>query len=74
MIDITSIVLGVLTLAGGCGWVVDRRKHKVEVNNLEAQVKALEAEPRQKYGRKNFAVHRQGISCGDGSSFSTFNQ
>ena len=29
MIDVTSIVLGVLTLAGGCGWVVDRRKHKV---------------------------------------------
>ena len=31
MIDVTSIVLGVLTLAGGCGWVVNRRKYKDEV-------------------------------------------
>lgn len=31
MIDVTSIVLGVLTLAGGCGWVVNRRKYKAEV-------------------------------------------
>ena len=30
-IDVTSIVLGVLTLAGGCGWVIDRRKYKAEV-------------------------------------------
>lgn len=31
MMDWTSIVLGVLTLAGGCGWVVNRRKYKAEV-------------------------------------------
>lgn len=30
-IDVTSIVLGCLTLAGGCGWVIDRRKYKAEV-------------------------------------------
>ena len=42
MIDWTSVVLGILTLAGGCGWVVDRRKYKQEVKNLEA-------ENRQKY-------------------------
>ena len=30
-IDVTSIVLGVLTQAGGCGWVIDRRKYKAEV-------------------------------------------
>lgn len=31
MIDVTSIVLGFLTLAGGCGWAIDRRKYKAEV-------------------------------------------
>ena len=37
MIDVTSIVLGVLTLAGGCGWVVNHRKYKQEVKHLEAE-------------------------------------
>lgn len=27
----TSVILGVLTLLGGCGWVVNRRKYKAEV-------------------------------------------
>lgn len=49
MIDWTSVVLGLLTLAGGCGWVVNHRKYKVEVSKLEAEVKALEAEQKQKY-------------------------
>lgn len=48
-IDVTSIVLGCLTLAGGCGWVIDRRKYKVEVKKLEAEVKQMEAESKQKY-------------------------
>lgn len=34
MIDWTSIVLGMLTLAGGCGWVIDRRKYRVEVGKM----------------------------------------
>ena len=37
-IDVTSIVLGVLTLAGGCGWVVNHRKYKVEVKKLEVDL------------------------------------
>ena len=37
-VDVTSIVLGVLTLAGGCGWVVNHRKYKVEVKKLEVDL------------------------------------
>ena len=36
MIDATSVVLGLITLAGGCGWLVDRRKHRQEVESLRA--------------------------------------
>ena len=32
----TSIVLSVLTLLGGCGWLVDRKKHRQEVESLKA--------------------------------------
>ena len=34
--DWTSIVLGVLTLIGVFGWMLDRRKHRQEVNGLMA--------------------------------------
>ena len=39
MIDVTSIILGVLTLLGGCGWVIDRKKHRQEVEALKADVR-----------------------------------
>ena len=35
-IDITAIILGILTLLGGCGWFVSGRRHKQEVENLKA--------------------------------------
>lgn len=35
-IDITSIILAVLTLLGGCGWLIDRKKHRQEVESLKA--------------------------------------
>ncbi len=41
-IDWSSVLLGLMTLAGGCGWIVDRRKYK-------AEVRAMEAESKQKY-------------------------
>lgn len=31
VVDWTSIVLGVITLLGGCGWVIDRKKHRQEI-------------------------------------------
>ena len=34
--DWTSIVLGILTLLGGCGWLIDRKKHRQEVEGLKA--------------------------------------
>lgn len=39
---ILSIVLAVISMVNGWGWVTNRRKYKVEVKNLEA-------ETRQKY-------------------------
>lgn len=36
-IDWTSIILGLMTLVGGCGWAVNHRKYKQEVKHLEAE-------------------------------------
>ena len=35
-IDLTSVILGVLTLLGGCGWVIDKKKHRQEVESIKA--------------------------------------
>ena len=32
----TEIVLGLMTLLGGCGWLIDRKKHRQEVESLRA--------------------------------------
>ena len=40
----TSIVLSVLTLLGGCGWLIDRKKHRQEVEALRADVKQSEGD------------------------------
>ena len=38
----TEIVLGLLTLLGGCGWVIDRKKHRQEVESLKADTRQKE--------------------------------
>lgn len=48
-LDWTSIVLGVLTLIGGCGWIVDRRKHKQEVEGLKADNRQKDMELSKQY-------------------------
>ena len=35
----TEIILGLLTLLGGCGWFVSGRKHKQEIESLRAETK-----------------------------------
>ena len=40
--DWTSVILGVLTLLGGCGWVMDRKKHRQEVEGLKADIRQKE--------------------------------
>ena len=35
-IDITNIILSVLTLLGACGWFVSGKKHRQEVESLKA--------------------------------------
>ena len=34
--NITEIILGAMTLLGGCGWFVSGRKHKHEIESLKA--------------------------------------
>ena len=41
-IEWTSVILGVITLLGGCGWVMDRKKHKQEIESLRADVRQKE--------------------------------
>ena len=36
MVDWTSIILALITLLGGCGWLLDRKKHRQEVEGLKA--------------------------------------
>ena len=36
MMDWTGIILGILTLLGGCGWLIDRKKHRQEIESLKA--------------------------------------
>ena len=48
-LDWTSIVLGVLTLVGGCEWIVDRRKHKQEVEGLKADNRQKDMELSKQY-------------------------
>ena len=47
--DWTSIVLGVMTLLGGCGWVIDRKKHRQEVESLKADNRLKDMELAQIY-------------------------
>jgi hypothetical protein len=35
-INWTEIILGILTLVGGCGWVVNHHKYRQEVEGLKA--------------------------------------
>ena len=32
----TSIVLALITTLGGCGWLIDRKKHRQEIESLKA--------------------------------------
>ena len=36
VVDVTSVILGLMTLLGGCGWVIDKKKHKQEIESLKA--------------------------------------
>lgn len=47
--EITSIILGVLTLLGGCGWFVEGRKHREMARLLNADHKLKEMELGQLY-------------------------
>ena len=48
-INWTEIILGFLTLLGGCGWFVSGRKHRQEVEALKADNRMKDMELAQKY-------------------------
>lgn len=48
-IDITSIILALITLAGGCGWLIDRKKHRQEVESLKADNRQKDMELSKQY-------------------------
>lgn len=48
-IDLTSIVLGLLTFVNGFGWFFDRRKHKEEVEGMKNDNMHKEMDLAKKY-------------------------
>ena len=38
-IEWTNIILAVITMLGGCGWVIDRKKHRQEIESLKADIR-----------------------------------
>lgn len=48
-IDITSVILGLITLLSGCGWMVDRKKHRQEVEGLKADNRQKDMELSKEY-------------------------
>ena len=48
-IDVTSIILAVITLLGGCGWVIDRKKHRQEIESLKADIRQKDMELAEKF-------------------------
>lgn len=49
-IDVTAIVMALIgMLSGWFNWWLDRRRHKAEVKNLEAQVEGLKMDNERKY-------------------------
>ena len=48
-IDITNVILAVLSLIGGCGWIVNRRKYRQEVRSLQADNRQKEMDLSKDY-------------------------
>lgn len=43
-IEWTNIILAVITMLGGCGWVVDRKKQRQEIESLKADIRQKDME------------------------------
>ena len=48
-IDITAIVLAIISFLSGLGWMLDRKKHRQEVESLRADVKRKEMDLSREY-------------------------
>jgi hypothetical protein len=38
-IEWTNVILSIFTLLGGCRWLIDRKRHRQEVENLKADIR-----------------------------------
>ena len=45
----TSIIMAIITLMGGCGWLIDRKRHKQEVEGLRADNRQKDMELSKQY-------------------------
>ena len=61
-IDWTSIILAVITCLGGCGWVIDRKKHTVQYLTLELS-----------YDISGMSSTKPWMFCGVGNEMEHFN-
>ena len=48
-IDVTAIILAIISFLSGLGWMLDRKKHRQEVENLKADVKQKELDLSKDY-------------------------
>ena len=48
-IDITAIILAIISFLSGLGWMLDRKKHRQEVEALRADVKQKELDLSKDY-------------------------
>ena len=60
-IDLTSVILGVLTLLGGCGWVIDKKKHRQEVESMKADIRQKELDLGTDFVKKDLRDAIEGI-------------
>lgn len=51
-IDITAIVLAIISFLSGLGWMLDRKKHRQEVESLRADVKRKEMDLSTEFASK----------------------
>ena len=48
-IDVTAIILAIISFLSGLSWMLDRKKHRQEVENLKADVKQKELDLSKDY-------------------------
>ena len=48
-IDYTAIILAIISFLSGLGWMLDRKKHKQEIESLKADIRQKDMELAEKF-------------------------